>query len=410
MPTLNDVPRFALLTEVDRRTLNGENLFSRDGGISHVVGAADYFEDELHELMGFGRLTGQDSQALLDAAFGAGNVVMELTEADRFRLYCPNPADTVAITAGAGNATFGFDAAGHGAANSITATTEWSRGNVFNHHIEITYSVGPVVADWPGLPYAVHSAYMLLRERGAVGDNDDNNAADCIEALDQALYGSRISWGMDAECVPWTSFDIFAFIAQPTWSSTAFRDYLGFTGAEASVPYNYVGGGGGLAIEVLHATYPCAGCVSPSRPRTDLNDRSLTTARGSRLTNGEVSAVWVATHRGYSLRYFLDGPADAVPVSRHFVEHWLPYCEPGGRLALYQNWSEPRRSTSDRNATHTTGNDPAYDVYETPEDDGRQGRLLLYRDPADQADVTVTWGQRTMRRGEQQMLLLGRTD
>ena len=32
---------------------------------------------------------------------------------------------------------------------------------------------------------------VILRERGAVGDADDVNATDCIEALDQAAQSSK---------------------------------------------------------------------------------------------------------------------------------------------------------------------------------------------------------------------------
>jgi hypothetical protein len=107
------------------------------------------------------------------------------------------------------------------------------------------------------------------------------------------------------------------------------------------------------------------------------------------------------------LRYFVDGPADERDLAYHFIEQWLPLCTPGERMTIYQQWVEPRRAITNRaSARQLFTNSPEYTTLYTPERDGRQGRLLLYRDPADPDDVTLTWGARMMRRAEQTMLVI----
>ena len=403
MPSLNESPNFALMTEVDRRNDAGVILFNRGGG-NVVASSTQFFGDEIDELCGRGRHANQTAQPRLDAAFGVGAVTLTLDTNDRFVL--ASGAGTVAITARADNAVYGFSTAGHGAAASITATSNWQRGNVFNAQLEITYSIGPVTAEWPGIPYAVHSPIYMLRERGAVGDLDDTNPTDCIEALDQAVNGGAIAWGIDDTGHVWTAYDPAIGVVMWNAAGANVRDYLGYTGFEV-VTAVAPGAGAVGVVNLITATYPCAGVLRPTRPSVSLLDRTLASARGMRLTDGSVASSRTASHRGWTLRYYVDGPADARDLSTQFVDQWLPYCTPGERMTLYQDWGDPRRSITDRASAHTfLGGPPSYTLLYTPERNGAQGRRLLYRDPADPNDVTLAWGSRMMRSGEQTMLVL----
>ena len=114
MPSLNDSPDFAMLVEVDRRSDVGVTIFDR-GGAGTVLSTQGFFDDELSELNGKGRLSGHDLQSRLDAQFGVGNVLVSLNAQDRFEL-TTGGAPTIAIGASSDNAVFGFDVAGHVAA------------------------------------------------------------------------------------------------------------------------------------------------------------------------------------------------------------------------------------------------------------------------------------------------------
>lgn len=407
MPALNDSPLFAMLTEVDRRASVGLAVFNRGVG-NTVLSATQFFGDELDELNGRGRRPGQTAQDYIDAQFGGGNITITLNTNDKVQLTAL--VGTVAVAARADNAVFGFSTAGHGAAVTIAAPNEWQRGNTFNAQLSITHNVAGTF-DFPGVPYAVHSIPYLFRERGVIGDIDDNHATDCIEDLDQSANGGRCSWGIDSIGRVWTAYDP-ATHGDVVWvgAGDGVSDYLGFTRSATApeAPVDILPGAGAVtAIRVLTATFPCAGVLCPTRQWVDLTNRSLATAQGIRLTSGAVASSRTATHRAWSLRYFVDGPADERDLSTHFVEQWLPLCTPGERMTIYQQWLEPRRAIHNRGSARIfVSNDPQYTTLHTPERDGRQGRLLLYRDPADPNDVTLAWGQRMMRRGEQTMLVI----
>ncbi len=407
MPSLNDAPLFAMLTEVDRRAHVSTALFNRGGGPITVLSTTQFFGDELDELNGRGRRTGETAAAYMTAQYGA-NVVITHTEDDRLMLTAT--VGTIAVAARADNAVFGFSTAGHAAAVSILAPDQWQRGNVFNAQMSLTHNVLGV-REYPGVPYAVHSIPYLFRERGVIGDLDDNHATDCIEDLDQVLNGNRVAWGISADGCVWSAYDPLTH-ANITWAAAGddVSDYLGFTRSatapEAPVDI-FPGAGAVTAIRVLTATFQCAGVLTPTRQWVDLTNRSLATSQGLVLTNGAVASSRVATHRAWQLRYFVDGPADERDQSAQFINQWLPYCTPGERMTIYQQWVEPRRAIHNRGSSRIfLSNDPEYTTLYTPERDGRQGRLLLYRDPSDTQDTTLTWGSRIMRRAEQMMLVL----
>ena len=407
MPSLNDSPLFAMLTEVDRRASTGVNLFNR-GGANTVLSSTQFFGDELDELNGRGRRPGQTAQDYIDAQFGPGNITIDFDPNDNLSLTAV--VGTVSVAARADNAAFGFSTAGHGAAGFINAPNNWQRGNIFNAQMSITHSIAGTF-DFPGVPYAVHSIPYLFRERGVIGDLDDNHATDCIEDLDQAINGGRCAWGISADGQVWSAYDP-ATHANIVWvaAGNAVSDYLGFTrsGTAPEAPVDILPGAGAVtAVRVLTATFPCAGVLTPTRQWVDLTNRSLASAQGLRLTDGSVASSRTATHRAWQLRYYVDGPADERDLAYHFIEQWLPLCTPGERMTIYQQWVEPRRAITNRaSARQLFTNSPEYTTLYTPERDGRQGRLLLYRDPADPDDVTLTWGARMMRRAEQQMLVI----
>lgn len=410
MPSLNDSPDFAMLVEVDRRANTGAILFNRGLGDT-VLSSTQFFDDQIAELNGRGRRPGQTADDYLVAAFGGGAVTLTLNAQDRWVL-AAGFGTTVAIAARADNDVFGFSNFGHAAAASITAPNEWRRGNVFNAQMSITYSVGPVTADFPGVPYAVHSPIYLLRERGVIADADDTNATDCIEDLDQSANGGRIAWGIDDTAHVWTAYDGGAGIGAVLWNAAGaeVRAYLGFVTTELVTTVAATAGSAVGVVSVLTAAYECAGVLRPTRPYVSLVDRDLASARGMRLTDGAVASSRTATHRGWILRYHVDGPADSRDESLQFIEQWLPFCTPGERMTLYQDWGDPRRTITDRASVHTVaGGPPIYTLLNTPERDGKQGRRILYRDPADRPDVTLSWGSRMMRRGPQSMLVLDGT-
>ena len=395
-------PRGALACSPDPREWAGVQVYSIngvpvDGGIGPQWTIQETLGDVLDLLNGRGVGVGGSLTAPLAAGFGVA-VTADITFADRVSLsFAGLPAGSVSLAANAGNAAWGFDPAGQtgvGASNTITAVSDWRRGNIIER-LTFTASSIPATVTAPAVPHLVHSVPIALRPWG-IGDADDTNPSESVAALEQAALGGSwgVTWGVDDDGKVWRAYNgtkllITGLLA---WDSPTFRDALGFDGSE--VP-EVVGD-----MRILRATYPCRWLLTPSRPwdlvqRAQQWDGAATRASD----NGAYVATW-AQRNAYAVTGYLDGPQDRIDRQDHFLRQVRPYMPPGSRVTLYQDWGDTRRALRQERTTTTgaTGRLPSYSRLYTSQRDGEYGRILCRRDVADPGAFAVQWPNRLQRR------------
>ncbi len=406
MPGNSDAPPFALMTEVSRVGQTGVAMFDRGAGNVNSS-STEYFEDVIDELNGRGSGNPRDLQNDIDAVFGVGNVTLSLGPDDLLTMAVINPLDTLEIIPSPDNTAFGYIAAGHGAAITINAPDNWTRGTIRNKHLGITFTPllgAPVTAVIPRSAYQSQSMIHMLRERGLLLDADDNHVADNVEALDQALHAvEKIHWGITDDGHVYSAWDTTTGIGDLTWVNTALRDYLGFTGADTYT--NYLSASTGFTVRVVVATHPCSGVLVPTRAWESLQPWYNETTRTLELTDGDVVSSHVGNADGWLLSFWLDAQADDRVLWRNWQERFLQYVPLGGRVNLYQQHGDPRRAQATFGAGVTSANAPVYTVLDTPEKDGERGRLRLLRDPRDSKLRNVRPEKLLRRRVRTRMML-----
>ena len=393
MPGNLTAPSIAVLSAADVRDWQSVTVFQRDiPGPStvdiDVASTTDVFEDGLSLLNGRGSAS---SVALADnfelEKPGGGTWDCYIDSNDKFVI--TSTLDDFSVTNSADNAPFGINTAGQAATGSgpytVTAENEWVRGPVTDVVIQINSDSG--IFNVPAssttvMPSKAQDVVTMIRSRGSTSDIDDQHSADCLEALDIAACSEKsIRWGINETGHVFTAWRTAASITAPDWQSTTFRDRLGFTGDESTT----VSG----ALTILTADNPMPGVIAPGEPLADLRPEYNEETSVVRLTSGDLGANAIADWVLWSMSFWVGGPDGETDLHRHWFEHVLPYITKGSRVALYQQWGDPRRSRSSRVRNATS--DPAYDLLYTTERNGYRGRLRCRRDDSDANAKLVDW-------------------
>lgn len=382
MPGNSYYPIPALASTFDARQWSGLPLFDRgsDTVTMPSFGARQgVYEDVLSFLNGRGSLPGEDLQSRLtaaaDAAFADGAYTIQLLSTDRLRI--ENDKEAFALEANADNATYGAPVAGVAAVNvggtvhRLDLPADWLRGNIA---AGVQLVINPTTGanfNLPDRTSRYQDLVTMLRKTGAVGDADDMHdpAGDepSLEAVDNdACSTTTTRWGVDARGhVWWSALSVTPDAQTPVWTSTTFRDRLGFSGRETTSRLGFT--------DQQIADFPCPGLYVPTRQLArPLELQTDEVSDAMRLDDG----TWAGQHRGTFVRWLatihVDGPQDSRSTWLHWARRVLPYLPQGAPCTLYLEWGDPRRRIEPYGLVSGVS---AYSLLHTSEMEGARGRI-----------------------------------
>lgn len=351
MPSLDSAPNFALMTAVDLRDLSGETLFQRSTTNISITMASTIYADMVDFLNGYSasQTIADTIDYYLTAAGSATAGTWSATINADDKVVISNTDRAFDFQQKTGTDYFGFGTASIsstlvGGAHQVVAPNDWIRGRVAG---PFEFNVDPdSEAD---VDVTIDGEYqdvrVALRDAGSVGDVDDANGTNNLSARDTSIMGlsglNSIRWLIDEEGFAVVSYP--TSVTDLTWSSTALRNLLGFTGDETSTTVI------GSSYERLKATYPCATVLIPTRPveRHQLSVETMATRR--RLLGGSMVANKLGTYTRSRVDFFVDAAADERDLYQHFVERFAPYTGPGQALTYYGEWGDSRRHSAPAN-------------------------------------------------------------
>ena len=343
MPSSDSAPNFALMTAVDLRDLSGETLYQRSTTNINITMASTIYADMIDFLNGYSA-----SQTITDtiehyataaSSPTAGDWDVRIDEDDLIAIRAGDPFDVDLDSGtdylGIGSTT--VSAVLVGSKYVATMPNNWIRGRVAGPwSFELTPNVGSAFT------VTVDGEYQDLRvalRTTTATDVDGANAANNLSARDTSIMGlsgiNSIRWLIDEEGYAVVSYP--TAVSDLTWSSTALRNLLGFTGDETSTTVIF------SSYERLKATYPCATVLIPTRPveRHQLSVETMATRR--RRLGGSMVSNKLGTYTRSRVDFFLDAAADERDLYQHFVERFAPYTGPGQALTYYGEWGDSRR-------------------------------------------------------------------
>lgn len=371
MPRRHWSPRFAFAAAVDLDSAAGAPLFHR-GGDSVVV--SQRLHGDPIELF-----TGRCSRAgrsLPEEAISLGYVA-GVDRDDRLFLR----ADfAFQVDPGAGNAVYGFAAAGQvsalvGGQHVVKATGDWRAGNI---DARFTVTDGGGTATYPSVPGKANSLIDLMRSTAEDDDDVTASVTGCIEAADNAVYDDedqRIRWGLDADGRAWSAWPASLDLPAPTITNSQLRRWLRVDGTETR---QTITDNTGATYHYWAAARPAVWMLVPTRPAKVIERAFEVQMTGGRTRDGLNINHELSRTLSRRISWYVDGPNARSPMAEHTEQWLLNY----GRFNLYQHWGEPRRAVPADLCDAATGSGPApYDLVYTSERDGERGRIALSRGP-----------------------------
>ena len=366
-------PNFALLTSLDFSG-NTEKVLSRGATAVQATWSSDY-EDMISFLNGRGMSSGKDLSAVLLASsnFGtAWNVTIDPN--DKVEISCDiafkieyHSGTTISQSTdvlGMGTAFInsgGASVLGPKLANSLSAPSDWTRGQVDAFAYRIVQTSGGTAEFLFNFTGGAQDLVIACRARGN-GDIDDLNTS-TLEGVDVAATSGDTRWFVDNDGhVVNSSIGISAL----TWniSDTWLRNYLGFSGDETTTTLN--------GYTIVTASYPCNSVLVPSRPYQQNHVSVENVSQARRRIGGGYTSNYVGTYRTTVLGLALDARLDLIDLYQHFIHKFIPYASNGERVNFYQVWGDSRRTliTSDVNTFQL-----AHDLVYTSSRNGFEGRI-----------------------------------
>lgn len=323
-------------------TWNGNNVTLP----SYTIGTGKY-GDALDFLSG--RASGTEA-IIGDIAAGwvasgaGGTLTMAIDPATgRVRLTSSTVDFTIPASSGHNLAWWGFDSAGHGLVGGVApfvrvAPADFSRSPAFGAGIYIDPAGAPASFS-VGQSRWWQDPITAMRERGVVSDADADlsTPAQTLEALIAAIGGASVRVGLDEDghvLISWLSG--IANPGPPTWTSTTFRDRLGFNGTETTRSSGN--------IRYVVATHPMPGVMVLEDGLDDYNLSTEPLAQATRLRGGSYGVAVSGTVRGVDVAFTIPGPAAGTMLHRHWIERVVPYLYPGAPVTLYPRQGEVRRA------------------------------------------------------------------
>jgi len=345
MPSSDSAPNFALMTAVDLRDLSGETLYQRSTTNINITMASTIYADMIDFLNGYSasQTIADTIDHYLTAAGSATSGTWSATINADDKVVISNTDRAFDFQQKTGTDYLGFGTASIsstlvGGAHQVVAPNDWIRGRVAG---PFEFNVDPDSEN--DVDVTIDGEYqdvrVALRDAGSVGDVDDANGTNNLSARDTSIMGlsglNSIRWLIDEEGFAVVSYP--TAVTDLTWSSTALRNLLGFTGDETSTTVI------GSSYERLKATYPCATVLIPTRPveRHQLSVETMATRR--RRLGGSMVSNKLGTYTRSRVDFFVDAAADERDLYQHFVERFAPYTGPGQALTYYGEWGDSRR-------------------------------------------------------------------
>ena len=395
MPSNTYCPRFGLLTAFDARSWSGVEVIDRAGSavtMPTYSGVGDgLYPDAMALLNGWAAAQTQTLNKLANNGWtgGASNITAGIDEDDR--VYVESSAVDLTLGVSALLGFSGSEPSTGAGPYRVTASYDFTRGTVYlgATGLKITPVGGGAAYSVPGYPciYQDIRTFVIGRDGGPDANYDD----DSLENQDNDGAGiDTIRWGLDADGHVYTTYP---GVWTLTWSSTTFRDRLGFSGSEVTTVLS------GTTV-TLTADYPCPGVLVPTRPLEDIRPAELRASKGSSDTSGRVARMSTMDAHQWELAFYVDGPADTTDLSQHYLRRWRPYSD--DLVTLYQEWGDSRRR---RDPLDVTVTQPAYNDDYTSERDGYRGRILCRLVGDAPARQVLSWPQRLRRRSPLRMTL-----
>lgn len=362
-------PNFALMASLD---MSGYNDFvAYRGGAKINAPFTSAYEDIITFLNGRGFESGEDLNSILtsSATFGASwsininaNDKIEIKSNNTFRIRFNSSSPLV------GNADIlgiGTDwvLSGPGALTAAVAPNDFMRGEIvaFSYDIEERISgTGSFFFNFAG---GAQDLIVALRVRGNGDIDDEQNTLETSDRIAAATQpGSSITrWYINDHGKVVNS----TLSAQPiTWDDLAFRNFLGFTGAETTQSIN--------GYNVLTASNYCSAVLMPSRPyqRHHLGVENVAQAR--RKIGGGYVSNRINNYTTSYLDFDLDSRLDPIDLYQHFINKFLPYVSRGERINFYQVLGDSRRMMIAADANEEQS---AHDLIFTSSRNGFEGRI-----------------------------------
>ena len=372
MPFENTAPQFGLLSAFDVRAYSGVELFSRSGGSAVSMQTFAQGQGVYEDLLFFlnARASHQDlvatGQITTTANFGSSWTVtlnsddkVVITSDVDFTLDTLGTVDALGFGSSQLNATLS------GSDYMVIAPNNWTRGSI--NLGDVSYRIREVGGagdfNFPAINVYMQDVTVFLRNRQTVNDADTLSVAELTKLDINAQGNNNITWFIDDN--GYVNCSYLTSIGDITWSSSAFRDLLGFKGDETATVYS-------TSYSLLTATHKPVGVLIPSRPYQSHHLRVQNESQSRRLIGGGYVSNFIGSYITSILSFDLDALLDQVDDYRHFTDRWMPYCSGGERLNIYLGWGDSRRALL---TAQVTADQPTYDLLYTSEDNGEYGRV-----------------------------------
>lgn len=366
-------PNFALMSSVDISNFDG-TFFTRSSSISEFSFTKTVYEDMISFLNGRGMSSGKDLSSLLLASSNFGtdwnvgidkNDKVEINSTHDFKIKFNSSSsiagntDVFGIGTSFVNTTGGATIGTPLLSYKVTSLNEWTRGEVisFSYNIEeIGGSSASFVFNFTG---GAQDLIVACRSRG---NADIDDSSECLESVDITKHpGNDIRWYINNDGKVVCSY---ITVSNITWSSSAFRNRLGFTGEETVETVNF--------YSVVTASNYCPGVLVPSRPYQN-NHLSVENASQSRRSiGGSYVSNYIGTYVTSNISFDVDARLDQIDLYRHFTNNFISYISSGERINFYQVLGDSRRSLIEASAN---AEQPAHDLVYTSSRNGYEGRI-----------------------------------
>jgi len=365
MPSNDNSPNFALLSEFDATQWSGEDLFTQGSTqitMPTFTQGAGFYEDALIFLNGRATESGLSLSSQVDTASTFGSTwLFGFTGDDKIYLESDVDFEIEPVTASQDFLGFGgtVNATLSGSKYRATTVNEWTRGNINNGTYRVNEVGGSGTFTFNKVQAGGQDVLCMIRS-----GNDLDNVSNTLQKIHSAAVSDDdLRWLITDE--GYVQIKYKTSLGAFSWDSTSFRDRLGFTGDETASTSIVV-----PAFDTITATYPLPGALFPSRPIESHHLMSESVSDFNRIIGGGYTSNSRGVYSSSVLRFHLDASQDQKDLYRHFTDRFLPYVNTGEKITFYQEWGDSRRAAT------IASRAGVYDTLRTIEDDGYKGRII----------------------------------